>query len=138
MKNGYYILGLLLLSAQTIFCSTSVANFSIGGIIQEADGTPIENAKVFLSDDVFVFTDSEGKYLFSGLEAGMDYTVQATKEADHRTGITILDTYTVRHYQGPNNTTIDSLNSYDALISNLSGGERHDALDLLVVGRIGG
>jgi len=92
MKIYFYATLLLsILNFQIIPNLGAQNQFSISGKVFEFDDTPIENAKVFLSEDLFTFTNENGEYIFENLEGGLDYSIQVEKTDFDTTRINSLD-----------------------------------------------
>jgi len=105
MKTLFYSFVLLsILNFQFIPNLGAQNQFSISGKVFEFDNTPIENAKVFLSEDVFTFTNENGEYIFENLEGGLDYTIQVEKTDFEENRINALDFLNMGElvgFQGP-------------------------------------
>jgi uncharacterized repeat protein (TIGR01451 family) len=71
-------------------------NLSLAGVVTRDDGLPVDSAKVFLSNNCVTYTDEDGKYIFTNLEEGLDYSVWVEKDENHAKGLTFLDLYRTR------------------------------------------
>lgn len=61
----------------------------ITGVVRNTDGQPVSGANVRLEDGQRVITDTRGRYVFTGLEAG-SYTVSVTSVGEGAGEITVM------------------------------------------------
>lgn len=108
-------------------------NLSLAGVVTRDDGQPIDSAKVFLSNNCVTYTDADGKYIFTNLEAGLDYSIWVEKNESHAKGITFLDLLQMRL----SILGFDTLGSrYRYFASDVNGSQTTTTLDLVAVGKV--
>ena len=85
-KVRHCIVIYLIFIATPVVSYTKDSIFAISGSVSYAhSGLPVDNVKLVLVGSAFdtTFTDAEGAYKFSGLQAGRDYVVSPARAEDN-------------------------------------------------------
>lgn len=79
------------------FLEPPTGNLTISGTITRFPAQlPEDSVTVFLTDNCPVYTDQDGYYLFTNVDANKDYAITPEKMGDFRDGITVMDIMKVR------------------------------------------
>ena len=115
-----------LLMTNSLMAHTGVVladSVSLSGRITFVTGQPMQDVELTITDGVMsvtVLTDVDGKYMFTGLPAGVDYSVEIHKDDDPRRGVTVSDLVLLRNHILAINNNILPFNVL-AMDANLSG-----------------
>lgn len=81
-------------------CPPGVATGEIAGAIITDTGAKVADVEVRLSGPVSMMymTGEEGKFSFTALESGYDYTIEPAKDVDPRNGVSIVDLIQIKKH----------------------------------------